>query len=161
VVAAKWNPCPADYRDYFPHSQTVPQKHLTRHALVYYDNYTANVLAPEKQSAIIGSLCEGSSIRAIERMTGVHRDTVMRLGVRVGQGCTAMMSETLRNPNSTRLEMDEIWGFIGKKEKHVKPVDDPSKGDVWTFCAIDADSKLVRSRLASAPTPRRKLSCRT
>src|ERR1700733_13277895 len=73
-LPAKWNPCPADYRDYFPHSQTVPQKHLTRHALVYYDNYTANVLAPEKQSAIIGSLCEGSSIRAIERMTGVHRD---------------------------------------------------------------------------------------
>src|ERR1039458_4268572 len=105
----------------------------------------ANVLPIEKQTAIIGSLCEGSSIRAIERMTGVHRDTVMRLGVRVGQGCTAMMSEALRDLNCTRLEMDEIWGFIGKKEKHLRPVDDPRTGDVWTFCAIDADSKLVPS----------------
>ena len=112
-------------------------------ALLYYSKDMANVLAPEKQIAIIGSLCEGSSIRAIERMTGVHRDTVMRLGVRVGQGCTAMMNETLRDLDSTRLETDEIWGFIGKKEKHVRPTDDPTTGDVWTFCAIDADSKLV------------------
>ena len=103
----------------------------------------ANVPPNEKQIAIVGSLCEGSSIRAIERMTGVHRDTVMRLGVRVGQGCKAMMSETLRDLDCTRLEMDEIWGFIGKKEKHVRSNDDPRMGDVWTFCAIDADTKLV------------------
>jgi hypothetical protein len=141
-LPAKWNPCPQDYRDYFPHGQSVTQKHLTRAAFMYYSKDMANVLAPEKQTAIIGSLCEGSSIRAIERMTGVHRDTVMRLGVRVGQGCMAMMSDTLRDLNCTRLEMDEIWGFIGKKEKHVKPIDDPRSGDVWTFCAIDADSKL-------------------
>ena len=110
---------------------------------MYYSKDMANVLPTEKQIAIIGSLCEGSSIRAIERMTGVHRDTVMRLGVRVGQGCTAMMNENLRDLDSTRLEMDEIWGFIGKKEKHVRPMDDPTTGDVWTFCAIHADSKLV------------------
>ncbi len=142
-LPAKWNPCPQGYRDYFPHGQTVTQKHLTPVAFMYYSKDMANVLPTEKQIAIIGSLCEGSSIRAIERMTGVHRDTVMRLGVRVGQGCTAMMSETLRDLNTTRLEMDEIWGFIGKKEKHVRPTDDPTTGDVWTFCAIDADSKLV------------------
>ena len=141
----KWNPCPQDYRDYSLHGQIVTQKHLTSAAVLYYKKDMANVLAPEKQTAIIGSLCEGSSIRAIERMTGVHRDTVVRLGVRVGQGCTAMMSETLRDLNCTRLEMDEIWGFIGKKEKRVKPVDDPRTGDVWAFCAIDADSKLVPS----------------
>jgi IS1 family transposase len=101
------------------------------------------VLSIDKQIAIIGSLCEGSSIRSIERLTGVHRDTIMRLGVKVGQGCTALMDEKMRALSCTRLEMDEIWGFIGKKEKHVKPEDDPSKGDVWTFCAIDADTKLV------------------
>ena len=144
-LTAKWNPCPQDYRDYFPHSQTVTQKPLDTAPFLYYIKYMANVLPAEKQVAIIGSLCEGSSIRAIERMTGVHRDTVMRLGVRVGQGCTEMMSDRLRDLNCTRLEMDEIWGFIGKKEKHVKSVDDPRKGDVWTFCAIDADSKLVPS----------------
>jgi IS1 family transposase len=139
----KWNPCPQEYRDDFSHNKNVTQQHLTRVTFPYYSKCMANVLAPEKQIAIIGSLCEGSSIRAIERMTGVHRDTVMRLGVRVGQRCTAMMNETLRDLDSTRLEMDEIWGFIGKKEKHVRPTDDPTTGDVWTFCAIDADSKLV------------------
>jgi len=103
----------------------------------------ANVLSTDKQIAIIGSLCEGSSIRSIERITGVHRDTIMRLGVRVGQGCTALMDAKMRNLSCTRLEMDEIWGFIGKKERHTHPDDDPQFGNVWTFCAIDADTKLV------------------
>ena len=103
----------------------------------------ANVLSTDKQIAIIGQLAEGSSIRSIERTTGVHRDTIMRLGVRVGQGCTAMMDETMRNLPCTRLEMDEIWGYIGKKDRHVKEGDDPQLGNVWTWCVIDADTKLV------------------
>jgi IS1 family transposase len=103
----------------------------------------ANVLTIDKQIAAISSLCEGSSIRSIERVTGVHRDTIMRLGVRVGQGCTALMDAKMRNLECTRLEMDEIWGYIGKKDKHVRPGDDPQLGNVWTFCAIDADTKLV------------------
>ncbi|MGO9316221.1 MAG: hypothetical protein ACLPXT_15870 [Terracidiphilus sp.] len=103
----------------------------------------ANALKTDKQIAIIGALAEGSSIRSIERITGVHRDTIMRLGVKVGQSCTALMDETMRNLSCTRLEMDEIWGFVGKKERHVKPEDGPDVGSVWTFCAIDADTKLV------------------
>jgi len=103
----------------------------------------ANVLNTDKQIAVIGALAEGSSIRAIERMTGVHRDTIMRLGVKVGQGCTALLDETMRNLPCTRLEMDEIWGFVGKKEKHVKAEDSSDVGSVWTYCAIDADTKLV------------------
>jgi IS1 family transposase len=103
----------------------------------------ANVLSTDRQAGIIGALCEGSSIRSIERMTGVHRDTIMRLGVRVGQGCMALMDAKMRNLSCTRLEMDEIWGFIGKKQKNVGLEDDPSMGDIWTFCAIDADTKLV------------------
>jgi IS1 family transposase len=103
----------------------------------------ANVLSIDKQIAIIGSLAEGSSIRSIERVTGVHRDTIMRLGVRVGQGCTALMDAKMRNLDCHRLEMDEIWGFVGKKERHVRSGDDPQFGNVWTFCAIDADMKLV------------------
>jgi hypothetical protein len=83
-------------KDFQCHVQNVTQKHLTSGAFVYYSKDVANVLPIEKQTAIIGSPCEGFSIRAIGRMTGVHRDTVMRLGVRVGQGCTAMVSETLR-----------------------------------------------------------------
>src|SRR6202030_3223858 len=103
----------------------------------------ANVLNTDKQIAVIGALAEGCSIRSIERITGVHRDTIMRLGVKVGQGCTALMGEKMRDLSCTRLEMDEIWGFIGKKEKHVTAEDDPRMGDVWTFCAIDAHTKLV------------------
>ena len=103
----------------------------------------ANVLNTDKQIVIISALTEGSSIRSIERMTGVHRDTIMRLGVKVGQGCKALMDFKMQNLSCTRLELDEIWGFIGKKEKHVKPEDDSSLGSVWTFCAIDAETKLV------------------
>jgi len=110
---------------------------------MYYNNYMANVLSTDKQIAIIASLCEGSSIRSIERITGVHRDTIMRLGVKVGRGCASLMDEKMRNLSCTRLELDEIWGFIGKKDKHVRPEDNPRMGDVWTFCAIDADTKLV------------------
>jgi IS1 family transposase len=102
----------------------------------------ANVLNTDKQIAIIAALSEGSSIRSIERMTGVHRDTIMRLGVKIGQGCKALMDFKLVNLSCARLEMDEIWGFVGKKEKNVKPEDD-GVGSVWTFCAIDAETKLV------------------
>ncbi|MGB6686325.1 MAG: hypothetical protein WBE76_00615 [Terracidiphilus sp.] len=103
----------------------------------------ANVLNTDKQIAVIAALSEGSSIRAIERMTGVHRDTIMRLGVRVGQGCKALMDFKLQNLPCTRLELDEIWGFVGKKEKHKKMEDGSAVGSVWTFCAVDADTKLV------------------
>src|SRR3982074_174323 len=103
----------------------------------------ANLLSTAKQIAIIGALAEGSSIRSIERITGVHRDTIMRLGVKVGEGCTAMMDAKMRNLSCKRLEMDEIWGFVGKKDRNVKMDDDPQYGNVWTFCAIDAETKLV------------------
>jgi IS1 family transposase len=102
----------------------------------------ANILNKDKQIMIVAALAEGSSIRAIERMTGVHRDTIMRLGVKVGRGCTALMDAKMRDLPCKRLEMDEIWGFVGKKERNVRP-EDSAVGSVWTFCAIDADTKLV------------------
>jgi IS1 family transposase len=105
----------------------------------------ANVLDKDKQIAVIGALVEGSSIRSIERLTGVHRDTIMRLGVRVGQGCAVLLDRKMRGLSCEHLEVDEVWGFIGKKERHVRPDDNPQYGDVWTFCAIDADTKLVPS----------------
>ena len=103
----------------------------------------ANVLNADKQIAVIAALAEGSSIRSIERMTGIHRDTIMRLGVRVGQGCTSLMDASMRNLSCTRLEFDEIWGFVGKKERSLQKGDSPELGSVWTYCAIDADTKLV------------------
>jgi transposase-like protein len=72
-----------------------------------YSNYImANVLNTDKQISIVSALAEGYSIRSIERMTGVHRDTVMRLGVRIGQGCTTLMDEKMRDLSCKRLEMD-------------------------------------------------------
>jgi IS1 family transposase len=103
----------------------------------------ANILPIDKKISVIAALAEGSAIRSIERMTGIHRDTIMRLGVKVGQGCTRLMDEKMRNLSCSRLEMDEIWGFVGKKERNVKPTDAPGIGSVWTFCAIDSDTKLV------------------
>jgi IS1 family transposase len=105
----------------------------------------ANVLPKEKRIAVISALAEGSGIRQIERMTGVNRNTIMSLGVRVGRGCAALLDAKLRNLSCRYLQFDEIWGFIGKKERHLRPGDDSQLGDVWTFCAIDADTKLVPS----------------
>jgi IS1 family transposase len=134
----------------FHSGDTVTQKLLTS---PYYCNtlsamgraHMANVLSIEKQIQIIGALAEGSGIRQIERMTGVHRDTIMRLGVRVGKGCISFMDSKMRDLPCEHLQFDELWGFIGKKQKHVLPDDDPTCGDVWTFCAIDSDTKLVPS----------------
>lgn len=105
----------------------------------------ANVLSKDKQITITAALAEGNSIRSIGRMTGVHRDTIMRLGVRIGQGCAKVLDAKMRGLDCKRLELDEVWGYVGKKMRHVQEGDDPTFGDVWTYCAIDADTKLVPS----------------
>jgi IS1 family transposase len=84
------------------------------------------------------------AIRQVERMTGVFRDTIMNLGVKVGQGCARIMDEKMRGLDCRNIQIDEIWGFVQKKKKNIKEADDPRQvGDAWTFCAIDADTKLV------------------
>ncbi len=106
----------------------------------------ANTLPAEKKIAAVSMLCEGNSIRSIERMTGVHRDTIMRLGVRVGEGCRKIMDEKFQDLPCERIEVDEIWGFIGAKQKTVKEKKlSPEMGDIWTWIALDADTKLVPS----------------
>src|SRR5438445_2719789 len=74
----------------------------------------ANVLPTEKQIAVISALAEGSSIRSIERITGVHRDTVMRLGVKVGQRSAKILDQKMRDLSCHRLQLDEIWGSSEK-----------------------------------------------
>ena len=105
----------------------------------------ANVLPMEKQVAVISALAEGTGIRQTERITGVNRETVMNLGVRIGKGCIALLDQKMRGLSCRNLQFDELWGFIGKKERHLRPDDDPTLGDVWTFCAIDSDTKIVPS----------------
>lgn len=103
----------------------------------------ANILATEKKIAAVSALCEGMSIRSVERISGVHRDTIMRLGVRVGEACQIFMDENLRELSCERVQVDELWGFIGKKQAKVTANDSSEVGDVWTFVSIDADTKLV------------------
>ena len=88
--------------------------------MLAYDAYMsgmANVLPKEKQVAVVSALAECTSIRAIERMTGIHRDTIMRLGVKVGDGCAKLLDEKMRGLTCSRIEVDEIWGFIGKRKR--------------------------------------------
>jgi IS1 family transposase len=104
----------------------------------------SNILPKEKQAFVIGALAEGNSIRSIERMSGIHRDTIMRLGVRVGEGCAKVMDEKMRGLNCERVEVDELWGFIGKKQKNATAADRRAgMGDVWTFLSIDPETKLM------------------
>ena len=103
----------------------------------------ANELKSEAKAQVVSLLCEGNSIRSIERITGIHRDTVMRLGVRVGTACAKIQDEKMRGLSCNQIEVDEIWGFVGAKRKNANRVG--AYGDVWTFIALDADTKLIPS----------------
>ncbi|MGH6848080.1 MAG: IS1 family transposase [Methylocella sp.] len=97
-----------------------------------------NRLSLDRRTQIIGALVEGNSIRSTERMTDTHRDTIMRLLVEVGTGCAKLQDVEMRNLTCERLQVDELWCFVGKKQKQVTPDDDRSRvGDQWTFVAID------------------------
>jgi IS1 family transposase len=105
-----------------------------------------NVLSKEKQALALSALVEGSSIRSVERMTGIHRDTIMRLMVRAGLNCAALLDKTMQGLSCKYIELDEIWCFVGKKQRHLKQEDNPYEiGDQWVFVAIDAESKLIPS----------------
>jgi len=93
----------------------------------------SNNLSTDKKITAISMLCEGNSIRAIERMTGVHRDTIMRLGVRVGQGCTAIMDKKMKGLEIKQVQVDEMWGFIGAKAKTAKANGLEGFGDIWVW----------------------------
>ncbi|MFZ0050182.1 MAG: IS1 family transposase [Desulfobaccales bacterium] len=112
-----------------------------------------NILRQEKQEAAIAALVEGASIRSVERMTGIHRDTIMRLGLRVGQGCANLMDSYMRNLKCQNVQVDEIWCFVGKKQRHLTDTDNPEEiGDQWVFVALDADTKLIPSYLVGRRT---------
>jgi len=115
----------------------------------------ANILKRDKRVAAISMLLEGSSVRSTERITGVHRDTILRLMVRVGEGCARFSNETLVDLSCNRIEVDEIWAFVAKKSKNVNvdEGDDWSRvGDQYTFVAIDPQTKLIPSYLVGKRT---------
>lgn len=104
-----------------------------------------NKISKEKKIQILSALTEGVSIRSIERMTGTHRDTIMRLMVRIGKGCERLLKDNLRGFHSKYLEADEIWTFVQKKERRLDLTEkyNPNIGDQYVFVALDADSKLI------------------
>ena len=108
-----------------------------------------NRLPREKQIAVVKALLEGNSIRATVRMTGVAKNTIVKLLVDLGEACAAYQDQALRGLHCQRIECDEIWSFCYAKAKNVpKELEGQfGFGDVWTWVAIDADSKLVPSWL--------------
>jgi IS1 family transposase len=106
-----------------------------------------NVTPFETQVRIISALTEGCSIRSTERLTGTHRDTVMRLGVRVGQGCERLHDRLMRDLQVNVIELDEQWDFIAKKQKRVQTDDPAEYGDVWLYVALASTQKAVLSYL--------------
>ncbi|HEY6322150.1 MAG TPA: IS1 family transposase [Thermoanaerobaculia bacterium] len=109
----------------------------------------ANVLSTEKRVSIISGLVEGVSVRATARMFDVSKDTVMKLGVDLGEACARYQDETLRELSCRRLQVDEVWSFVYAKQKNVPQdrIGEFGVGDVWTFTAIDAETKLIPSFL--------------
>ena len=108
-----------------------------------------NKLPLEKRVQILNMLVEGSSMRSISRVVGVSINTVTKLLVQAGEACAAYHDEHVRDVKAARIQCDEIWSFCYAKEKNVRaakaaPLD---AGDVWTWTALDADSKLIVSYL--------------
>lgn len=103
-----------------------------------------NKLTTEKRVAVVRALVEGCSIRSTCRMTGVSKNTVTKLLVDLGCACSEFQDKAIRGLNCSRIQLDEIWSFVGMKDKNV-PEDRRGEpvGDVWTWTAICADSKLI------------------
>jgi IS1 family transposase len=108
---------------------------------------TMNRLATAKRSQVVAALVEGNSVRAVCRMTGAAKGTVLKLLVDLGRACSEYQDTALRSLKCRRIQCDEIWSFVGMKAKTAakKNRKDANAGDVWTWTAIDADTKLVPS----------------
>jgi IS1 family transposase len=106
-----------------------------------------NKLPSHKRAQILHLLVEGNSMRATARIADVAFNTVDKLFIEAGQACAAYQDKTLRNLPCKRLQLDEIWSFVYAKQKNVLTAKSAPEdaGDVWTWVAIDADSKLVPS----------------
>src|SRR6266566_600610 len=105
-----------------------------------------NKLSTAERAKVVAVLVEGNSLRATARITGVARMTVEKLLRDLGAACTTYHDATVRGLKSQRVQCDEIWSFVGAKEKNATPEQKAEGwGDVWTWTAIDADSKLMVS----------------
>ena len=120
-------------------------KIMLDNALAIKYNVIMNKLTKEKQRQVVAALVEGNSIKATCRMTGFVKNTVVSLLVAIGKVCAEYQDKTFRNLTCKKIQCDEIWAFCYAKEEHV-PENKKGQlgyGDVWTFTALDADTKLI------------------
>ena len=99
---------------------------------------------PEEKAVLaLRLLLEGNSLRSTQRITELDINTIMTLLVKAGERCQSLMDSKMRNLSVKRLQLDEIWTYVGKKRRNVRQGDSPEVGDQWVFVAIDADTKLI------------------
>ena len=105
-----------------------------------------NRLSTAERARVVASLVEGNSIRATVRMTGAAKNTIVKLLVELGEACSKYQGEKVRGIQSRRVQCDEIWSFVGSKEKNMTPEKKAEGcGDCWTWTALDADTNLIIS----------------
>lgn len=124
----------------FSIDNTFPSKHTV----------FMNRMDTTRRAQVVRCLLEGCSINSTVRMTGVAKHTILKLLVDLGQACADFMDATMRNLSCERLQADETWAFCFAKQKNVKPKHFENggyAGDIWTWIAIDADTKLIPSWL--------------
>ena len=105
-----------------------------------------NILPREKQIEIIAALCDGLGIRATARITGVNRETVGTLALRVGQACAELHDRMFVGIRTTRLELDELWSYVGRKRRYREPrggIGDDPRGDQYTFVGMSSSTRAI------------------
>ena len=102
-----------------------------------------NVLPRNKQIEVIAALCDGLGIRAVSRITGVNRGTVGTLALRMGRGCAELHDRMMVGLHVNRCELDELWSYVGKKQKNVTKRELAVKGDAYTFVALAASTRAI------------------
>jgi IS1 family transposase len=111
----------------------------------FLDGLTAmNVLSRDKQIEVIAALCDGLGIRATARITGVNRETVGTLALRVGRGCAELHDRMMVGVHTSRLELDELWSYVGRKRRqHERPVPGGERGDQYTYVALASSTRAI------------------
>ena len=107
------------------------------------DRLPGSTIPLEQVEKALQLLIEDCSVRSVERISGLHRDTILKLLVTAGEKCEKLMGRLIVNVPVKDVECDEIWSFIGKKQKALEADDDPNYGDAYCFVAIERNTKLV------------------
>jgi len=107
------------------------------------DRVKGSTIPMDQVEKVLQLLIEGCSVRSVERISGLHRDTILKLLVIAGQNCERLLGRLIVSVPVKDVQADEIWGFIGKKQKALREGDDPNYGDAYCFVAMETSSKLV------------------